>query len=109
MTKAFAAGASWCTAPGTDPLTVLGPLRLPRDDHDCIGAVPFISRTTLQGAFSVAVKTGSPVVPITLIGTGKLMPNGQESRLYGGRGVKIVVHPRIQVQTLQGTYTCARP
>jgi 1-acyl-sn-glycerol-3-phosphate acyltransferase len=49
-----------------------------------------------KGAFSVAVKTGSPVVPITLVGTGKLMPNGQESRLYGGRGVKIIVHPRIQ-------------
>ena len=63
----------------------------------------------LQGAFSVAVKTGSPVVPITLIGTGKLMPNGQESRLYGGDGVKIIVHPRIQVQTLQGAYTWARP
>jgi 1-acyl-sn-glycerol-3-phosphate acyltransferase len=60
------------------------------------------SHTNSQGAFSVAVKTGSPVVPITLVGTGKLMPNGQESRLYGGRGVKIIVHPRIQVQSAAG-------
>lgn len=45
----------------------------------------------------MAVKTGKPVVPITLIGTGKLMPNGQESRLYGGNGVRIIVHPRIEV------------
>lgn len=56
-----------------------------------------LSHLMCQGAFSVAVKTGKPVVPITIIGTGKLMPNGQESRLYGGSGVKIIVHPRIEV------------
>jgi hypothetical protein len=66
------------------------------------GEISITSHLILQGAFSVAVKTGSPVVPITLIGTGKLMPNGQESRLYGGNGVKIIVHPRIQVQSAAG-------
>lgn len=49
----------------------------------------------------MAVKTGKPVVPISLVGTGKLMPNGKESRLYGGRGVKIIVHPRIEVSCAQ--------
>ncbi len=49
-----------------------------------------------QGAFSVAAKTGVPVVPITLVGTGRLMPNGQESRLYSGGGVKIIVHPMVR-------------
>ena len=82
-------GASWRTV-RTSPLIQTSP-----------------SHMRLQGAFSVAVKTGSPVVPITLVGTGKLMPNGQESRLYGGRGVKIIVHPRIQVRSLQGAYRCA--
>lgn len=46
----------------------------------------------VQGAFSVAVKAGVPVVPITLIGTGALMPNGQEGKLYSGEGVRIIVH-----------------
>lgn len=48
-----------------------------------------------KGAFSVAVKTGVPVVPITLIGTGALMPNGQEAKLYSGDAVRIIVHPPI--------------
>ena len=49
----------------------------------------------LQGAFSVAVKAGVPIVPITLIGTGKLMPNGQEGKLYSGDSVRIIVHPQV--------------
>mmetsp|Transcript_14175 Transcript_14175/g.42773 ORF Transcript_14175/g.42773 Transcript_14175/m.42773 type:complete len:341 (-) Transcript_14175:1423-2445(-) len=48
-----------------------------------------------KGAFSVAVKAGVPVVPITLIGTGALMPNGQEGKLYSGEGVRIIVHKPI--------------
>ncbi|KAK9843662.1 hypothetical protein WJX81_001549 [Elliptochloris bilobata] len=47
-----------------------------------------------KGAFSIAAKAGVPVVPVTLVGTGRLMPNGQESRLFGG-GARVVVHPRI--------------
>ena len=47
-----------------------------------------------QGAFSIAAKAGVPVVPVTLVGTGRLMPNGKESRLYAG-GARLVVHPRI--------------
>ncbi|OQU91568.1 hypothetical protein SORBI_3001G206000 [Sorghum bicolor] len=37
-----------------------------------------------RGAFSVAAKTGAPVIPITLIGTGKLMPSGMEGILNSG-------------------------
>lgn len=48
----------------------------------------------LQGAFSIAAKAGVPVVPVTLVGTGRLMPNGQESRLFGGCA-RVIVHPRI--------------
>ncbi len=48
----------------------------------------------MQGAFSVAAKAKVPVVPVTLLGTGKLMPNGQESKMYGG-SVRMVVHPPI--------------
>jgi 1-acyl-sn-glycerol-3-phosphate acyltransferase len=47
-----------------------------------------------QGAFSIAAKAGVPVVPVTLVGTGRLMPNGQEARLFGGRA-RVVVHPAI--------------
>ncbi len=38
-------------------------------------------------------------MPITLIGTGRLMPNGQEGRLFWGSGVRIVVHPRLPPDT----------
>lgn len=57
-----------------------------------------------KGAFSIAAKAGVPVVPITLLGTGTLMPNGQEGTLFGrdaldeafGVGsVRVVVHPPI--------------
>ncbi|KXZ44091.1 hypothetical protein GPECTOR_74g705 [Gonium pectorale] len=47
-----------------------------------------------KGAFSVAAKTGVDVVPVTLIGTGALMPSGKESQLRPGE-VRIVVHPPI--------------
>ena len=47
-----------------------------------------------QGAFSVAAKAGVPVVPITLIGTGRKMPNKQESRLFPG-DVHMIIHPPV--------------
>ncbi|KAL6539340.1 hypothetical protein OROHE_011111 [Orobanche hederae] len=47
-----------------------------------------------KGAFSVAAKTRVPVVPITLIGTGEIMPAGMEGKLNPG-SVKVVVHPSI--------------
>ncbi|KAF3451193.1 hypothetical protein FNV43_RR07286 [Rhamnella rubrinervis] len=48
-----------------------------------------------KGAFSVAAKTKVPVVPITLIGTGKLMPAGMEGILNSG-SVKVVIHKPIE-------------
>ncbi|KAI7738235.1 hypothetical protein M8C21_009766 [Ambrosia artemisiifolia] len=50
--------------------------------------------TFKKGAFSIAAKTGVPVVPITLVGTGKIMPAGMESTVNAGT-IKIVVHPPI--------------
>jgi 1-acyl-sn-glycerol-3-phosphate acyltransferase len=47
-----------------------------------------------RGAFSVAAKAGVPVVPVTLLGTAGVMPNGREGEMYGG-GIRIVVHPPI--------------
>ncbi|KAJ6791296.1 putative 1-acyl-sn-glycerol-3-phosphate acyltransferase 1, chloroplastic [Iris pallida] len=47
-----------------------------------------------KGAFSVAVKTKVPVVPITLLGTGKLMPTGMEGVLKPG-SVEVVIHKPI--------------
>lgn len=48
-----------------------------------------------KGAFSVAVKTKVPVVPITLIGTGKIMPAGSEITVNSGN-VKVLIHEPIQ-------------
>ena len=43
----------------------------------------------------MAAKAGVPIVPVTLMGTGRLMPNGQEGRMYGGP-VRMTVHRPIQ-------------
>ncbi|XP_031274404.1 1-acyl-sn-glycerol-3-phosphate acyltransferase BAT2, chloroplastic-like [Pistacia vera] len=48
-----------------------------------------------KGAFSVAAKTGVPVVPMTLMGTGKIMPSGMEGILNSG-SVKVVIHKPLQ-------------
>ncbi|XP_022005444.1 1-acyl-sn-glycerol-3-phosphate acyltransferase BAT2, chloroplastic isoform X1 [Helianthus annuus] len=47
-----------------------------------------------KGAFSIAAKTGAPVIPITLVGTGKIMPAGMEGTVNAG-SVKIVIHPPV--------------
>lgn len=46
----------------------------------------------------MAAKAKVPVVPITMIGTGRLMPNKQESRMFPGN-VRMVVHPIIEPQS----------
>ncbi|KDP38685.1 hypothetical protein JCGZ_04038 [Jatropha curcas] len=51
--------------------------------------------TFKKGAFSVAAKTGVPVVPITLMGTGKIMPPGMESILNCG-SVTVVIHRPVE-------------
>ncbi|XP_030459007.1 1-acyl-sn-glycerol-3-phosphate acyltransferase BAT2, chloroplastic [Syzygium oleosum] len=48
-----------------------------------------------KGAFSVAAKTRVPVVPMTLIGTGKIMPAGHEGIVNSG-SVKVVIHKPIE-------------
>ncbi|KAI5079499.1 hypothetical protein GOP47_0004978 [Adiantum capillus-veneris] len=48
-----------------------------------------------RGAFTIAAKAQVPVVPISLVGTGKLMPNGLEGTLRPG-SVKVIVHPPIR-------------
>lgn len=48
-----------------------------------------------KGAFSLATKVGVPVVPITLMGTGQIMPRGMEHTLRPGM-VKIVIHKPIE-------------
>ncbi|XP_050214829.1 1-acyl-sn-glycerol-3-phosphate acyltransferase BAT2, chloroplastic isoform X2 [Mercurialis annua] len=48
-----------------------------------------------KGAFTVAAKTRVPVVPITLVGTGKIMPVGMESIVNPG-SVKVVIHKPIE-------------
>lgn len=47
-----------------------------------------------KGAFSIAAKTNAPVVPITLIGTGQIMPAGREGIVNFG-SVKVVIHKPI--------------
>ncbi|KAL5225130.1 hypothetical protein ABZP36_011769 [Zizania latifolia] len=48
-----------------------------------------------RGAFSVATRTGAPVIPITLLGTGELMPAGMEDILNSG-SVKVIIHHPIE-------------
>ncbi|KAK1262454.1 hypothetical protein QJS04_geneDACA018751 [Acorus gramineus] len=48
-----------------------------------------------KGAFSIAAKTGVLVVPITLMGTGEIMPPGEEGLLNPGM-VEVVIHKPIK-------------
>ncbi|KAJ7979604.1 1-acyl-sn-glycerol-3-phosphate acyltransferase [Quillaja saponaria] len=48
-----------------------------------------------KGAFSIAAKTKAPVVPITLIGPGQIMPAGMENIVNFG-SVKVVIHEPIK-------------
>nr|ALM22868.1 plastid lysophosphatidic acid acyltransferase 1 [Cuphea avigera var. pulcherrima] len=48
-----------------------------------------------KGAFSIAAKNKVPVVPITLIGTGKIMPPGRELTVNPGT-VQVIIHKPIQ-------------
>ncbi|KAK9808433.1 hypothetical protein WJX73_004860 [Symbiochloris irregularis] len=48
-----------------------------------------------KGAFSVAAKAQVPVIPVTLMGTGAIMPGGKELRMYPGN-VHVIIHPRVQ-------------
>jgi len=63
--------------------------------------------TFKKGAFSVATKTGVPVVPITILGTGKLMPAGKEHSLNMG-SVKVVIHKPIEGSDANQLCTDAR-
>lgn len=58
-----------------------------------------------KGAFSVACKAGVDVVPITLLGTGSLMPSGKEMQLRPG-AVRIVVHAPIPTQGRSADAVC---
>ncbi|GAV83210.1 Acyltransferase domain-containing protein [Cephalotus follicularis] len=48
-----------------------------------------------KGAFSIAAKARVPVIPMTLIGTGKIMPAGMEGILNMG-SVKVIIHKPIE-------------
>ncbi|XP_074281824.1 1-acyl-sn-glycerol-3-phosphate acyltransferase BAT2, chloroplastic-like [Silene latifolia] len=60
-----------------------------------------------KGAFSVAVKTGVPVVPMTIMGTGRIMPSGKEGILNPG-SVKVVIHPILRGNDAQALCDQAR-
>jgi len=46
-----------------------------------------------------------PVVPITLVGTGDVMPSGHEGEMYAG-DVRIVVHPMIDAAGKDADKVC---
>jgi len=50
-----------------------------------------------KGAFSIAKKAKVPIIPISLVGTGNLMPNGREFLMFPG-STKMVIHPRIETE-----------
>lgn len=58
-----------------------------------------------KGAFSVAVKAGVDVVPITLLGTGDVMPSGKENVMRAGQ-VTIVVHKPIPTKGRTADQVC---
>jgi len=47
-----------------------------------------------DGAFRVAKSQGVPLVPISLIGTEKILPDDMSFRIFPGR-VKVIIHPPV--------------
>ncbi|KFK29629.1 hypothetical protein AALP_AA7G158700 [Arabis alpina] len=60
-----------------------------------------------KGAFSIAAKTGVPVVPIALMGTGEIMPTGSEGILNHG-SVRVIIHKPIHGSKAEVLCTEAR-
>lgn len=56
--------------------------------------------TFKRGAFTIATKAKAQVVPITILGSGDVMPSGHEGRLHAGH-IKLVVHPAIEAGSLK--------
>jgi len=55
-----------------------------------------------KGPFAMAKRGKTPIVPITISGTGRLMPSKREYLLYFSRpGVRIVIHPPISAEDVQ--------
>ena len=50
-----------------------------------------------KGAFTIATMAKAKVLPITILGTGDVMPPGQEGTLHPGE-IKVVVHPAIDTK-----------
>eukprot|EP00929_Paragymnodinium_shiwhaense_P087268 TRINITY_DN47505_c0_g1_i2.p1 TRINITY_DN47505_c0_g1~~TRINITY_DN47505_c0_g1_i2.p1 ORF type:complete len:345 (+),score=62.01 TRINITY_DN47505_c0_g1_i2:298-1332(+) len=52
-----------------------------------------------RGAFSMARRAKVPLVPITVTGTGRLMPPGREYQLFpSGAGARVIVHSPIPAE-----------
>jgi len=52
-----------------------------------------------MGPFKMAKRVGVPIVPITIRGTGRIMPSGKEYMVYSsGAGVQVIVHPPISAE-----------
>lgn len=57
-----------------------------------------------RGPVSIAKRAKVPTVPLTILGTGRLMPAKKEYLLYQNNcGVKLVVHPMISAKEVQET------
>jgi len=54
-----------------------------------------------KGAFSIAKMAHVGIVPITVMGTGDVMPPGREFRIFRSPGVNVVVHPIISAEEVQ--------
>jgi 1-acyl-sn-glycerol-3-phosphate acyltransferase len=58
--------------------------------------------TFKRGAFTIATKAKAKVVPITILGSGDVMPSGREGRLHPGH-IKVIVHPPINAAGMKTT------
>jgi len=55
-----------------------------------------------KGPFAMAKRAKTPIVPITINGTGRIMPSKREYLMYCSRaGVQIVVHPMVSAEDVQ--------
>ncbi|CAE8640903.1 unnamed protein product [Polarella glacialis] len=55
-----------------------------------------------KGPFAMAKKAGVPIVPITILGTNRIMPSKKEYFLFqSSPGVEIIVHPPVSAEVIK--------
>lgn len=58
-----------------------------------------------RGAFKLAVDIGLPILPVTIVGTNKIMPGKTKTRIFPGKA-KLIIHEAIDTSSFMQSTIC---